>query len=177
MNTNTNNINNKDRKNDSKKKIIEKISVDENEDTNTDKIDDPFSNDIHEHVDGAVTIERPWYFEGGTRYPKPATFNKKSKKRNAKLFPSEDPLSDRITNQLMFVPPNYQELKKQKRYKTILLYNGLGAWNVKEGVYTVFCYLFIVFQHLFVLIHYYINIFFYSILTQVEMYSLIPSVL
>lgn len=88
-----------------------------------------------EASDGAITIERPWYFEGGTRHPKPATINKKTRKRIAKLFPSEDPLNDRITNQLMFVPPNYQEIKKQKRYKTILLYNGLGAWNVKEGTY------------------------------------------
>lgn len=102
-----------------------------------------------EASDGAITIERPWYFEGGTRHPKPATINKKTRKRIAKLFPSEDPLNDRITNQLMFVPPNYQEIKKQKRYKTILLYNGLGAWNVKEGTYLS---LFIVFQHISLLI-------------------------
>lgn len=112
---------------DSSRKNNDKINLDEA----TDNIDSISS--VREADDGAVTIERPWYFEGGTRYPKPATINKKTKKRIAKLFPTEDPLNDRITNQLMFVPPNYQELKKQKRYKTILLYNGLGAWNVKEG--------------------------------------------
>lgn len=115
---------------DRSRKNNDKINVDEDE--ATDKIDS-ISSVVQESHDGAVTIERPWYFEGGTRYPKPATLNKKTKKRIAKLFPSEDPLNDRITNQLMFVPPNYQEIKKQKRYKTILLYNGLGAWNVKEG--------------------------------------------
>uniref|UniRef100_A0A336LTI5 Fucosyltransferase n=1 Tax=Culicoides sonorensis TaxID=179676 RepID=A0A336LTI5_CULSO len=109
-------------------KINDKInSVDEISDS------DDSTSIMKESIDGSISIERPWYFDGGTRYPKPATINKKTKKRIAKLFPSEDPLNDRITNQLMFVPPNYQELKKQKRFKTILLYNGLGAWNVKEG--------------------------------------------
>lgn len=42
---------------------------------------------------------------------------------------------DRITNQLMFVPPNYEEIKNEGRLKTILLYNGLGPWNVKQGEY------------------------------------------
>lgn len=119
---------------DRSRKNNDKIDVEEDE--ATDKIDS-ISSVVQETIDGAVTIERPWYFEGGTRYPKPATINKKSKKRVAKLFPTEDPLNDRITNQLMFVPPNYQEIKKQKRYKTILLYNGLGAWNVKEGTFVI----------------------------------------
>lgn len=51
----------------------------------------------------------------------------------AKLFPHEDQWTDRITNQLMFVPPNYRDLKMSGQLKTILLYNGLGPWNVKQG--------------------------------------------
>lgn len=78
--------------------------------------------------------DRPWFFQGGSRYPKPAIVNRKTRRRMAKLFPSEDPEGDRITNQLMFVPPNYNKIKKQKRWKTILLYNGLAAWNAKEGM-------------------------------------------
>lgn len=76
---------------------------------------------------------RPWYFTNGERYPKTARINKKTRKRLAKLIPSEDVRGDRITNQLMFVPPNYEEIKNEGRMKTILLYNGLGPWNVKQG--------------------------------------------
>lgn len=80
-----------------------------------------------------MSSSRPWYFTNGERYPKTARINKKTKKRLAKLIPSEDVRGDRITNQLMFVPPNYEEIKNEGRLKTILLYNGLGPWNVKQG--------------------------------------------
>lgn len=80
-----------------------------------------------------VSSTRPWYFTNGERYPKPARINKKTKKRLAKLIPGEDVRGDRITNQLMFVPPNYEEIRNEGRLKTILLYNGLGPWNVKQG--------------------------------------------
>lgn len=80
-----------------------------------------------------VSSSRPWYFSFGERCPKPARINKKTNKRLAKLIPSEDVRGDRITNQLMFVPPNYEEIKNEGRLKTILLYNGLGPWNVKQG--------------------------------------------
>lgn len=82
---------------------------------------------------GASIAERPWYFSNGVRYPKPVRINKKTNKRLAKLIPSEDPRRDRITNQLMFVPHNYEEIKESGKLKTILLYNGLGPWNVKNG--------------------------------------------
>lgn len=81
----------------------------------------------------AVSSSRPWYFTNGARYPKTARINKKTNKRLAKLIPSEDLRGDRITNQLMFVPTNYEEIKNDGRLKTILLYNGLGPWNVKQG--------------------------------------------
>lgn len=80
-----------------------------------------------------VSVARPWYFTNGERYPKTARINKKTRKRLAKLIPSEDVRGDRITNQLMFVPPNYEEIKNEGRLKTILLYNGLGPWSVKQG--------------------------------------------
>jgi len=87
--------------------------------------------------DEAVSSGRPWYFTNGERYPKTARINKKTKKRLAKLIPSEDVRGDRITNQLMFVPPNYEDIKNEGRLKTILLYNGLGPWNVKQGTMPV----------------------------------------
>jgi hypothetical protein len=85
------------------------------------------------NVSEDVTAEderfRPWYMSGGTRRPLPAAKSPKSGRRMALLWPEEDPSSDRITNQLMFVPPspsageaNVQTLKK------ILLYYGLGHW-------------------------------------------------
>lgn len=132
-------INNKNKFIDTSNNNNDEYIINSNDDTNLDENTDNKNNEIDsgtnlkETSDGSIVLERPWYFEGGTRYPKQAGINKRTKKRNAKLFPSEDQINDRITNQLMFVPPNYQEIKKQKQYKTILLYNGLGAWNVKEG--------------------------------------------
>lgn len=88
---------------------------------------DDFDNDEN------VILSRPWYFTNGERYPKPARINKKTNKRLAKLTPTEDVRGDRITNQLMFVPPNYESIRNEGKMKTILLYNGLGPWNVKQG--------------------------------------------
>jgi glycoprotein 3-alpha-L-fucosyltransferase len=62
-----------------------------------------------------------------------ARINKKTNKRLARLTPNEDVRSDRITNQLMFVPPNYDEVRNEGKMKTILVYNGLAPWNVKQG--------------------------------------------
>lgn len=79
---------------------------------------------------------KPWFFKNGEYYPKPAkTYsNRKARKRHApRLLPHQDPHSDRILNQLMYVPHNYEQIKSSGKVKTILLYNGLGPWNVKKG--------------------------------------------
>ncbi|TMW39879.1 hypothetical protein DOY81_015040, partial [Sarcophaga bullata] len=83
-------------------------------------------------------ISKAWFFKNGEYYPKPAKVHKKRRGKKAhlqgfKLFPYQDPHSDRIVNQLMFKPPNYEEIKASGKLKTILLYNGLGPWNVKAG--------------------------------------------
>lgn len=100
-------------------------------------IDDNQPNNIIQPIDSydqaALVKMKPWYLTGGKRYPKPAKISRKNRKRIAKLLPSEDPWNDRITNQLMFVPPNYDKIVESGKMKTILLYNGLGAWNLKEG--------------------------------------------
>lgn len=102
-----------------------------------DYIDDNQINSNIQPIDSydqdASVKAKPWYLSGGRRYPKPAKEARRSHKRVAKLLPFEDPWSDRITNQLMFVPPNYEEILESRKLKTILLYNGIGAWNVKEG--------------------------------------------
>ncbi|CAD7005457.1 unnamed protein product [Ceratitis capitata] len=99
---------------------------------------------------GQVPLEsngaRLWFFRQGEYYPKPAAPTRtvkrgkgtggRGKKQNmlgARLFPYQNPHSDRIVNQLMYVPPNYEEVRASGRLKTILLYNGLGPWNVKQG--------------------------------------------
>ena len=72
---------------------------------------------------------RPWYMSGGTRWPLPAAKSRKSGRRIAALWPHEDPGSDRITNQLMFVPPSSSAGESNgQRLKKILIYNGLGSW-------------------------------------------------
>lgn len=100
-------------------------------------IDESRQNNLNQPIDSydqaALVKLKPWYLAGGQRYPMPAKKSRKTHKRVAKLLPSEDPWSDRITNQLMFVPPNYEKIQESGKLKTILLYNGLGPWNVKEG--------------------------------------------
>ncbi|XP_058984902.1 glycoprotein 3-alpha-L-fucosyltransferase A [Musca domestica] len=88
--------------------------------------------------DNMEPLPRPWFFKNGDYYPKPAKIPKKRRGKKAhlqgsKLFPYQDPHSDRIVNQLMYVPTNYEEIKSSGKLKTILLYNGLGPWNVKAG--------------------------------------------
>lgn len=97
------------------------------------EVPNDYSDQNKPDIDTDMVLSRPWYFTNGERYPKTTRINKKTNKRLAKLTPAEDVRSDRITNQLMFVPPNYEELRSEGKLKTILLYNGLGPWNVKQG--------------------------------------------
>ncbi|KAH8370402.1 hypothetical protein KR093_003321 [Drosophila rubida] len=84
----------------------------------------------------ADATAKPWFFRNGEYYPKPAKAfsNRRAGKLHApRLFPHQDPHSDRVVNQLMYVPHNYEQIKASGKLKTILLYNGLGPWNVKKG--------------------------------------------
>ena len=72
---------------------------------------------------------KPWFLSGGTRWPLPAVISPTSGRRMALLWPEEDPGSDRITNQLMFVPPSPAAGDlNDHRLKKILFYYGLGRW-------------------------------------------------
>lgn len=76
-------------------------------------------------------LPKPYYFQNGTRYPKPAMDTMVSGVHNPKLFPFEGNESDHIVNQMMYVPPDYNE---NKEIKTILAMNGFADWwNAKEG--------------------------------------------
>lgn len=82
----------------------------------------------------AVPKQKPWYLENGTRYPKPARISQKTGIRNVKLLPQEEPDSDRILNQLMFIPPNYDSIVQSQNVKTILAYNDYSPWwGIKNG--------------------------------------------
>ena len=49
-------------------------------------------------------------------------------RRDAKLMPSEDPNSDRVENQLMFVPTNYDQIRNSTKRKLMVFYNGIESW-------------------------------------------------
>ena len=81
-----------------------------------------------------VVKAKPWYFTNGTRFPKPATISAKTGIRDAKLLPHEDPGNDRIVNQMMFIPPNYDPSRRKEIMKTIFVPLGLPPWwKLKDG--------------------------------------------
>jgi hypothetical protein len=84
---------------------------------------------VRENITEEDEESRPWYMSGGTQWPLPAAKSSKSGRRMALLWPEEDPGSDRITNQLMFVPPSPPAGDSSgQMLKKILLYYGLGSW-------------------------------------------------
>ena len=86
-------------------------------------------NNVRKDVTQEEDKYRPWYMFGGTRRPLPAAKSPTSGRRMALLWPEEDHGSDRITNQLMFVPPSSSGGEsKGQRLKKILFYYGLGSW-------------------------------------------------
>ena len=87
-----------------------------------------FSN-VSENVTDEDRKGRPWYMSGGKQWPLPAAKSPKSGRRMTLLWPEEDPGSDRITNQLMFVPPSPSAGDSSgQRLKKILFYYGLGRY-------------------------------------------------
>ncbi|XP_031639339.1 glycoprotein 3-alpha-L-fucosyltransferase A-like [Contarinia nasturtii] len=70
--------------------------------------------------------EKPWFFKDGKAPAVRAKYSEELGRHDAKIMPWQDP-SDRFENQLMFIPPNYDE-KKVEKNKTILFYNGDEGW-------------------------------------------------
>ncbi|KAF7278084.1 glycoprotein 3-alpha-L-fucosyltransferase A-like [Rhynchophorus ferrugineus] len=84
--------------------------------------------DIFGNIDDEVknTIkppEKPWFWRDGTEYPTKS-------KGPSRLFPDQAD-GDRIVNQLMYIPEDYQGYDSPE--KTILLYNGFSGWGQKSG--------------------------------------------
>jgi len=67
----------------------------------------------------------------GLLRPSKTKKNMKIGQRITQVWPKEQKTGDRIENQLMFIPPNYQY--DDEPMKTILLYNGLSNWMVDDG--------------------------------------------
>ncbi|XP_063976771.1 glycoprotein 3-alpha-L-fucosyltransferase A isoform X1 [Diachasmimorpha longicaudata] len=70
--------------------------------------------------------KRPWYMKGGTKRPRPVARSKRTGRRIARLWPDEDSNDDRVTNQLMFVPPDYNRTSIERRPKRIMIPHGMG---------------------------------------------------
>ncbi|XP_011496319.1 PREDICTED: glycoprotein 3-alpha-L-fucosyltransferase A [Ceratosolen solmsi marchali] len=83
-------------------------------------------NTIENIVDLSDPIKRPWYMKGGQRQPSPALRSRRSGKRIARLWPEEDSFDDRVTNQLMFVPPEYNRSSHDIRFKKIYVPHGMN---------------------------------------------------
>lgn len=86
-------------------------------------------------VDITDVSNRPWYMKGGKRRPQPAMKNRQTGRRLARLWPDEDPKDDRITNQLMFVPPEYNKTNSEQPYKKILIPHGMGEAKVGHDIF------------------------------------------
>lgn len=72
--------------------------------------------------------KRNWYLCGGTEFPEKTP-------GPHKIFPEDDP-GDRVLEQLMYLPDNYEGYNSTE--KVILVYNDLGDWNnvkIKTGAF------------------------------------------
>ncbi|XP_060517098.1 glycoprotein 3-alpha-L-fucosyltransferase A-like isoform X2 [Cylas formicarius] len=78
------------------------------------------SNEIDEKF---VEKEKPWYLTDGTMLPVKT-------KGPVRLFPDQAD-GDRIIDQLMYIPEDYQGYDSPE--KVILAYTGLGSWGAKSG--------------------------------------------
>ncbi|XP_012276310.1 glycoprotein 3-alpha-L-fucosyltransferase A isoform X2 [Orussus abietinus] len=76
-------------------------------------------------VDPFDPATRPWYMRDGTRRPYPAAKCRHTGRRLARLWPEEDSYDDRVTNQLMFIPPDYNRTLAQQRVKKIMVPHGM----------------------------------------------------
>jgi len=79
----------------------------------------------------------PWFLSGGTVRPTHVAVNSTGHMAG-RLFPEEHPGTDRITDQLMFLPPSGDIPSNQEDVsvplKTILMWNGLSSWGkVRPG--------------------------------------------
>lgn len=75
---------------------------------------------VEEFWSSSFTVRKPWFMKGGTVKPDP----KNQVYQSLPLWPSQDPFSDRIINQLMYIPPDYEEIRRARKQKKIFLFHG-----------------------------------------------------
>ena len=86
---------------------------------------------------------RPWYLSGGTIYPSEGEISSTTIIRGSKLLSSEDYWSDRVIDQLMFVPPFYEQFRSMGQSKKILLFNGFDSYT-KRGKFCFYIMLILI---------------------------------
>lgn len=71
----------------------------------------------------------PWFMKGGNLRPSSHFADLYS---SLPIFPNDDPSSDRIVNQLMYIPSDYQKVLAKNNLKKIYLVDRMYSWNVHE---------------------------------------------
>ncbi|XP_017762673.1 PREDICTED: glycoprotein 3-alpha-L-fucosyltransferase A isoform X2 [Eufriesea mexicana] len=79
--------------------------------------------------------KRPWYMKGGTRKPYPAIKSRRTGRRLARLWPDEDAYGDRVTNQLMYVPTDYNKTGNDRQLKKIMVPHGMPEAKVGPDIF------------------------------------------
>ncbi|XP_043519703.1 glycoprotein 3-alpha-L-fucosyltransferase A isoform X3 [Frieseomelitta varia] len=79
--------------------------------------------------------KRPWYMKGGTRRPYPAVKSHRTGRRLARLWPDEDSYDDRVTNQLMYVPTDYNKTGGDRPMKKIMVPHGMPEAKVGSDIF------------------------------------------
>lgn len=70
---------------------------------------------------------KPWFTSGGFLRPD----SQSDVYQKLAVWPDQDPDSDRIANQLMYLPPGY-DAQRVTRNKKIFLFYGHGGWNARD---------------------------------------------
>lgn len=83
------------------------------------------------------TKDRPWYMKEGELRPQPVKINNETGEQQAIVFPEESIGHDRISDQLMYVPPKgavpVNQDDSSAPLKKILLWNGSGWGGFRPG--------------------------------------------
>jgi hypothetical protein len=78
-------------------------------------------------------IEEPWFISRKNGVFRPESTEVLETLSNLTLWPNEDPESDRIINQLMYIPKNYYSGETYRRNKKIYLFYGKPSKDIPLG--------------------------------------------
>lgn len=89
------------------------------------QVRDKITSTTQQHTGGPDSVLLQWFFKNGSKRPRPKKANE-----TRKIWPEEFDDDDRIVQQLMYIPKDYDEAKAPM--KTIVLWHGLDRW-VRPG--------------------------------------------